>query len=125
MTVIRLYTEIVNRSCFTSKLISGLILKGYKLNVICEKTLREKFESNKISNENVYFSSIDKSSNPQFFNYDILLNLSLNFIPQFSSFNNFIEIFNSNNAELLNERINYFNFRGYPLKIFQNCNLNL
>ena len=120
MTVIRLYTEIVNRSCFTSKLISGLILKGYKLNVICEKTLREKFESNKISNENVYFSSIDKSSNPQFFNYDILLNLSLNFIPQFSSFNNFIEIFNSNNAELLNERINYFNFRGYPLKIFQN-----
>ena len=121
MTVVRLYTEIVNRSCFTSKLISGLILKGYKLNVICEKTLREKFESNKISNENVYFSSIDKSSNPQFFNYDILLNLSLNFIPQFSSFNNFIEIFNSNNAELLNERINYFNFRGYPLKIFQNC----
>jgi len=125
MTVIRLYTKIINTSDFAGKLIQGLISKGYSLNVICNKKTIDKFVAKKINTENIHFSHLDDCTSPQFFNFDILLNLSLKFIPQFSSFNNFIEIFNLKDSELLNERINYFSFRGYPLKIFQNCNLNL
>ena len=125
MTVIRLYTKIINTSDFAGKLIQGLISKGYTMNVICDgKTIDKSFKK-KVNAENIYFSDLIEFSNPQFFNFDILLNLSFEFIPQFSSFNNFIEIFNLNDTELLNERINYFNFRGYSLKIFQNSNLNL
>ena len=122
MTVIRLYTKIINTSDFASKLIQSLTSKGYSLNVICNKKTIDKFVVKKVNTENIHFSDLDECSSLQFFNYDILLNLSLKFIPQFSSFNNFIEIFNLNDSELLNERINYFNFRGYPLKIFQNNN---
>ena len=122
MTVIRLYTKIINPSDFAVKLIHSLILKGYRLNVICDKIAIDKFVSKKINSKNIYFSDLVESCNLQFFNYDILLNLSLKFIPQFSSFSNFIEIFNSNDTKILNERISYFNFRGYPLKIFQNNN---
>ena len=122
MTVIRLYTKIVHTSDFASKLIHSLTLKGYTLNVICDKVGIDKFVTKKINSENIHFSDLVESSNLQFFNYDILLNLSLKFIPQFSSFSNFIEIFNSNDTKILNERISYFNFRGYPLKIFQNNN---
>ena len=125
MTVIRLYTKIINTSDFASKLVQNLISKGYSLNVICSKKTIDKFVTKKVNTESIHFSDLDQCGNLQFFNFDILLNLSLKFIPQFSSFNNFIEIFNLNDSELLNERINYFNFRGYPLKIFQNCNLNL
>ena len=125
MTVIRLYTKIINTSDFASKLVQSLISKGYSLNVICSKKTIDKFVTKKVNTENIHFSDLDQCSSLQFFNFDILLNLSLKFIPQFSSFNNFIEIFNLNDSELLNERINYFNFRGYPLKIFQNSNLNL
>ena len=122
MTVIRLYTKILNTTDFASKLIQGLISKGYRLNVICDKKIINNFVSKKIINiEKVHYSDSVKFSSPHLFNYDILLNLSLKFIPQFSSFNNLIEIFNSNDNELLNERITYFSFRGYPLKIFQNC----
>ena len=120
MTVIRLYTKIVNPSDFAFKLIQSLMLKGFTLNVICDKIAIDKFVSKKINTENIHFSDLVESCNLQFFNYDILLNLSLKFIPQFSSFSNFIEIFNSNDAKILNERISYFNLRGYPLKIFQN-----
>ena len=121
MTVIRLYTKIINTSDFAGKLIRSLIAKGYKLNVICDKITLDKFVSNKsINTDKVNFSNLVKFSGPDFFNYDVLLNLTLKFIPQFSSFNNFIEIFNSNDTALLNQRITYFNFRGYPLKIFQN-----
>jgi len=121
MTVIRLYTKIINTSDFAGKLIRSLIAKGYKLNVICDKITLDKFVSNKsINTDKVNFSNLVKFSSPDFFNYDVLLNLTLKFIPQFSSFNNFIEIFNSNDTALLNQRITYFNFRGYPLKIFQN-----
>ena len=122
MTVIRLYTKIVNRTDFAFKLIHSLMLKGYKLNVICDKIAIDKFVSKKINSENIHFSDSVESCNLQFFNYDILLNLSLKFIPQFSSFSNFIEIFNSNDTKILNERISYFKLRGYPLKIFQNNN---
>lgn len=122
MTVIRLYTKIVNPSDFASKLIHNLTLKGYTLNVICDKVGKDKFVTKKINSENIHFSDLVESCNLQFFNYDILLNLSLKFIPQFSSFSNFIEIFNSNDTKILNERISYFNLRGYPLKIFQNNN---
>ena len=122
MTVIRLYTKIINPSDFAVKLIHSLILKGYRLNVICDKIAIDKFVSKKINSKNIYFSDLVESCNLQFFNYDILLNLSLKFIPQFSSFSYFIEIFNSNDTKILNERISYFNFRGYPLKIFQNNN---
>ena len=122
MTVIRLYTKVVNPSDFAFKLIHSLMLKGYKLNVICDKIATDKFVSKKINTENIHFSDLVESCNLQFFNYDILLNLSLKFIPQFSSFSNFIEIFNSNETKILNERISYFNLRGYPLKIFQNNN---
>ena len=122
MTVIRLYTKVVNPSDFAFKLIHSLMLKGYKLNVICDKIAIDKFVSKKINTENIHFSDLVESCNLQFFNYDILLNLSLKFIPQFSSFSNFIEIFNSNDTKILNERISYFNLRGYPLKIFQNNN---
>ena len=125
MTVIRLYTKIINTSDFASKLVQNLISKGYSLNVICSKKTIDKFVTKKVNTESIHFSDLDQCGNLQFFNFDILLNLSLKFIPQFSSFNNFIEIFNLNDSELVNERINYFNFRGYPLKIFQNCNLNL
>tara|TARA_A100001234_G_scaffold138284_1_gene121418 strand:+ start:132 stop:509 length:378 start_codon:yes stop_codon:yes gene_type:complete len=125
MTVIRLYTKIINTSDFASKLVQSLISKGYSLNVICSKKTIDKFVTKKVNTENIHFSDLDQCSSLQFFNFDILLNLSLKFIPQFSSFNNFIEIFNLNDSALLNERINYFKFRGYPLKIFQNCNLNL
>ena len=125
MTVIRLYTKIINTSDFASKLVQSLISKGYNLNVICNRKTIDKFVTKKVSTENIHFSDVDQCDSLQFFNFDILLNLSLKFIPQFSSFNNFIEIFNLNDSALLNERINYFNFRGYPLKIFQNCNLNL
>ena len=125
MTVIRLYTKIINTSDFASKLVQSLISKGYSLNVICNKKTIDELATKKVNTENIHFSDFDECSNIQFFNFDCLLNLSLKFIPQFSSFNNFIEIFNLNDSELLNERINYFNFRGYPLKIFQNCNLNL
>ena len=121
MTVIRLYTKIINTSDFAGKLIQSLGSKGYRLNVICEKTTIDKFVSKKsINTDKVHFSDLVKFNSPHFFNYDVLLNLSLKFIPQFSSFNNFIEIFNSNDTALLNQRITYFNFRGYPLKIFQN-----
>ena len=121
MTVIRLYTKIVNPSDFAFKLIHSLMLKGFTLNVICDRITIDKFVSKKsINTENVNFSDQVKFSSLNFFNYDVLLNLSLKFIPQFSSFNNFIEIFNSNDTALLNQRITYFNFRGYPLKIFQN-----
>lgn len=121
MTVIRLYTKIINTSDFAGKLIEGLMSKGYKLNVIYDETTTNKFVLKKtIFSESLYFSDLNKSISPQFFNYDILLNLSLKFIPHFSSFNNFIEIFNSNDSKVLNQRITYFNFRGYPLKIFQN-----
>ena len=121
MTVIRLYTKIINTSDFAGKLIQSLRSKGYRLNVICDKTTIDKFISKKsINTDKVHFSDLVKFSSPHFFNYDVLLNLSLKFIPQFSSFNNFIEIFNTNDTALLNERITYFNFRGYPLKIFQN-----
>ena len=122
MTVIRLYTKILNPSDFAGKLIHSLMLKGYTLNIICDKIEINKFVSKQINTENIHFSDLVESFNPQFFNYDILLNLSLKFIPQFSSFSNFIEIFNSNDTEILNERISYFNLRGYPLKIFQNNN---
>ena len=122
MTIIRLYTKIINPSDFAFKLIHSLLLKGFTLNVICDKTTIDKFVSKKINSENIHFSELVESFNPQFFNYDILLNLSLKFIPQFSSFSNFIEIFNSNDTKILNERISYFNLRGYPLKIFQNNN---
>ena len=122
MTVIRLYTKIINPSDFAVKLIHSLISKGYRLNVICDKKAIDKFVSKKINSENIHFSDLVESCNLQFFNYDILLNLSLKFIPQFSSFSNFIEIFNSNDTKILNERISYFNLRGYPLKIFQNKN---
>ena len=122
MTVIRLYTRIVNPSDFAFKLIHCLTLKGYTLNVICDKVGIDKFVTKKINAENIHFSDLVESSNLQLFNYDILLNLSLKFIPQFSSFSNFIEIFNSNETKILNERISYFNLRGYPLKIFQNNN---
>ena len=122
MTVIRLYTKIINPFDFAVKLIQSLMLKGYTLNVICDKIAINKFVSKKINSENIHFSDLVESCNLQFFNYDILLNLSLKFIPQFSSFSNFIEIFNSNDAKILNERISYFNLRGYPLKIFQNNN---
>ena len=122
MTVIRLYTRIVNPTDFASKLIHSLMLKGFTLNVICDKIAIDKFVSKKINTENIHFSDLVESCNLQFFNYDILLNLSLKFIPQFSSFSNFIEIFNSNDTKILNERISYFNLRGYPLKIFQNNN---
>ena len=125
MTVIRLYTKIINTSDFASKLVQSLISKGYSLNVICSKKTIDKFVTKKVNTESIHFSDLDQCSSLQFFNFDILLNLSLKFIPQFSSFNNFIEIFNLNDSALLNERINYFKFRGYPLKIFQNCNLNL
>ena len=125
MTVIRLYTKIINTSDFASKLVQSLISKGYSLNVICSKKTIDKFVTKKVNTENIHFSDLDQCSSLQFFNFDILLNLSLKFIPQFSSFNNFIEIFNLNDSALMNERINYFKFRGYPLKIFQNCNLNL
>ena len=125
MTVIRLYTKIINTSDFAGKLVQSLISKGYSLNVICNKKTIDELATKKVNTENIHFSDLDQCSSLQFFNFDILLNLSLKFIPQFSSFNNFIEIFNLNDSELLNERINYFNFRGYPLKIFQNCNLNL
>ena len=125
MTVIRLYTKIINTSDFAGKLVQSLISKGYSLNVICNKKTIDKFVAKKVNTENVRFSDLDEYGSLQFFNFDILLNLSIRFIPQFSSFNNFIEIFNLNDTELLNERINYFNFRGYPLKIFQNSNLNL
>ncbi len=125
MTVIRLYTKIINTSDFADKLVQSLISKGYSLNVICNKETIDRFIAKKVNTENIHFSDLNQYSIFQFFNFDILLNLSLKFIPQFSSFNNFIEIFNLNDTELLNERINYFNFRGYPLKIFQNCNLNL
>lgn len=125
MTVIRLYTKIINTSDFAGKLIQGLISKGYTMNVICDGKTIDKSFTKKVNAENIYFSDLIEFSNPQFFNFDILLNLSFEFIPQFSSFNNFIEIFNLNDTELLNERINYFNFRGYSLKIFQNSNLNL
>ena len=121
MTVIRLYTKIINTSDFADKLIQSLRSKGYRLNVICDKTTIDKFVSKKSFNtDKVHFSDLVKFTSPHFFNYDVLLNLSLKFIPQFSSFNNFIEIFNSNDTALLNHRITYFNFRGYPLKIFQN-----
>ena len=121
MTVIRLYTKIINTSDFAGKLIQSLRSKGYRLNVICDKTTIDKFVSKKAFNaDKVHFSDLVKFSSPHLFNYDVLLNLSLKFIPQFSSFNNFIEIFNSNDTALLNQRITYFNFRGYPLKIFQN-----
>ena len=122
MTVIRLYTKIINPFDFAVKLIQSLMLKGYKLNVICDKIAIDKFVSKKINTKNIHFSDLVESCNLQFFNYDILLNLSLNFIPQFSSFSNLIEIFNSNDTKILNERIAYFNLRGYPLKIFQNNN---
>jgi len=122
MTIIRLYTKIINPSDFAGKLIHSLILKGYTLNVICDKIAMKKIVSKKINTENIHFSHLFESCNLQFFNYDILLNLSLKFIPQFSSFSNFIEIFNTNDSKILNERISYFNFRGYPLKIFQNNN---
>ena len=122
MTVIRLYTKIVNPSDFAFKLIHSLILKGYTLNVICDKIAIDKLVSSNINSEYIHFSDLVESCNLQFFNYDILLNLSLKFIPQFSSFSNFIEIFNSNDTKILNERISYFNLRGYPLKIFQNNN---
>ena len=122
MTIIRLYTKIINPLDFTGKLIHSLILKGYTLNVICNKIAIEEFVSKKINTENIHFSHLVESCNLQFFNYDILLNLSLKFIPQFSSFSNFIEIFNANDSKILNERISYFNLRGYPLKIFQNNN---
>ena len=125
MTVIRLYTKIVNPSDFACKLIHSLMLKGFTLNVICDKIAIDKFVKKKINTENIHFSDFVDSCNLQFFNYDILLNLSLKFIPQFSSFSNFIEIFNLNDTKILNERILYFNLRGYPLKIFQNNNLNL
>ena len=125
MTVIRLYTKIINTSDFAGKLIQGLISKGYTMNVICDGKTIDKSFTKKVNAENIYFSDLIEFSNPQFFNFDILLNLSFEFVPQFSSFNNFIEIFNLNDTELLNERINYFNFRGYSLKIFQNSNLNL
>jgi hypothetical protein len=126
MTVIRLYTKIINTSDFAGKLIQGLILKGYRLNVIFDKTKIEKFTSTKIANtDKVHFSDFVKFNKSEFFNYDILINLTLKFIPQFSSYNNFVEIFNSSETDLLNERITYFNFRGYPLKIFENSNLNL
>ena len=121
MTVIRLYTKIINTSDFAGKLIQSLRSKGYRLNVICDKTTIDKFVSKKSFNaDKVHFSDLVKFNSPHLFNYDVLLNLSLKFIPQFSSFNNFIEIFNSNDTALLNQRITYFNFRGYPLKIFQN-----
>ena len=119
MTVIRLYTKIINTSDFASKLVQSLISKGYSLNVICSKKTIDKFVTKKVNTENIHFSDLDQCSSLQFFNFDILLNLSLKFIPQFSSFNNFIEIFNLNDTKMLNERINYFKFRGYPLKIFQ------
>ena len=122
MTVIRLYTKIVNPSDFAFKLIHSLMLKGFTLNVICDKIAIDKFVSKKINTENIHFSDLVESCSLQFFKYDILLNLSLKFIPQFSSFSNFIEIFNSNDTKILNERISYFNLRGYPLKIFQNNN---
>ena len=125
MTVIRLYTKIINTSDFAGKLVQNLISKGYSLNVICKKETVDNFVEKKINTDNIHFLDVNEDSSLQFFNFDILLNLSLKFIPQFSSFNNFIEIFNLNDSALLNERINYFNFRGYPLKIFQNCNLNL
>ena len=121
MTVIRLYTRIVKPSEFAFKLIPSLMLKGFTLNVICDKIAIDKFVSQKINIENIHFSELVDSCNLQFFNYDILLNLSLKFIPQFSSFSNFIEIFNSNDTKILDERISYFNLRGYPLKIFENC----
>ena len=121
MTVIRLYTKIINPLDFACKLIHSLILKGYTLNVICDKIAMDKFDSKKINTENINFSNMVESCNLQFFNYDILLNLSFKFIPQFSSFSNFIEIFNSNDTKILDERISYFNLRGYPLKIFENC----
>ena len=122
MTVIRLYTKIVNPSDFAFKLIHSLMFKGFTLNVICDRITIDKFFSKKINSENIHFSDLIETCNLQFFNYDILLNLSLKFIPQFSSFSNFIEIFNSNDTKILNERISYFNLRGYPLKIFQNNN---
>ena len=125
MTVIRLYTKIINTSDFAGKLFQSLISKGYSLNVICNKKTIDELATKKVNTENIHFSDLDQCSSLQFFNFDILLNLSHKFIPQFSSFNNFIEIFNLNDSALLNERINYFKFRGYPLKIFQNCNLNL
>ena len=99
MTVIRLYTKIVNTSDFAFKLIQSLISKGYSLNVICDKITIDKFVSKKINTDKVHFSDLVECSSLQFFNYDILLNLSLKFIPQFSSFNNFIEIFNSNDSD--------------------------
>ena len=121
MTVIRLYTNIVNTSNFASKLIQSLVSKGYRLNVVCDEITTDKFIFKKtIRSENIYFSDLSKSSSLKFFNYDILLNLSLKFIPQFSSFNNFIEIFNLKDAKVLDQRITFFSFRGYPLKIFQN-----
>ena len=122
MTVVRLYTKIDNPSDFALKLIHSLISKGFTLNIICDKIVIDKSFSKKINSENIHFSDLVDSCNLQFFNYDILLNLSLKFIPQFSSFTNFIEIFNSNDTKILNERISYFNHRGYPLKIFQNNN---
>ena len=45
MTVIRLYTKIINTSDFAGKLIQSLRSKGYRLNVICDKTTIDKFVS--------------------------------------------------------------------------------
>ena len=101
MTVIRLYTKIINTSDFAGKLVQSLISKGYSLNVICNQKTIDKFVAKKVNTENIHFSDLDQCSSLQFFNFDILLNLSLKFIPQFSSFNNFIEIFNLNDSELL------------------------
>ena len=77
MTVIRLYTKIINTSDFASKLIQSLISKGYSLNVICDKKTIDKFVSKKVNTENIHFSDLVQFSSLQFFNYDILLNLSL------------------------------------------------
>ena len=49
MTVIRLYTKIVNTSDFASKLIHSLTSKGYTLNVICGKVGIDKFVTKKIT----------------------------------------------------------------------------
>ena len=67
MTVIRLYTKIINTSDFASKLVQSLISKGYSLNVICSKKTIDKFVTKKVNTENIHFSDLDQCSSLQFF----------------------------------------------------------
>ena len=71
MTVIRLYTKIINTSDFAGKLVQNLISKGYSLNVICNKETVDKFVAKKINTDNIHFSHLDKCSSVQLFNFDI------------------------------------------------------